>query len=416
MQTAKRILTYLAVGFIVLLLGGLTGWYLLLRSKTAAINTVDTGRGLSSSVSAFGGTLGSTVANTVQALLGSGTTTPQQTPAQRLWQVDGAPVAGEAFASGGTAHASSTTLLYMERGNGYVFSADASTQQTRRLTNTLLPNTYQALFVPPENAVLIRSLSAQGVITTTYANFSATTSDPSSVLTALTSEPLPNNIRRIAVDPSGSSLFTLSLDPTTGAAIGETVSLPKLAQKQAFISPFASWEVAFSPQGITLTETPADGLAGYAYLLKNTGALSPLFGPLPGLSVLPNPSQKAFLYSTSDNGTLSLYAQVGTGAPKALSIHTVVDKCVWAPGASLTAYCAVPNSTSSTHFLDDWYQGIVHTVDTWWIIDASAGTAQELYAPTQALDAERPTTDPSGNYIAFINGGDQSLWLLKIVQ
>jgi hypothetical protein len=198
--------------------------------------------------------------------------------------------------------------------------------------------------------------------------------------------------------------------------VGTTIAVPNLKQKQVFTSSIGSWEPQFSPQGIILTESPADGIAGYAYVLKSSGALSLLFGPLPGLEVLPHPSENVFLYSSSANGGLSLYAKVGKSAAILLPVHTVAEKCVWAPGQSLVAYCAVPSAISSSNFLDDWYQGLVHTSDVWWQIDASAGTAQQLAVPPLALDVQHTTIDDSGNYIVFENASNQSLWMLKVVQ
>ena len=93
-----------------------------------------------------------------------------------------------------------------------------------------------------------------------------------------------------------------------------------------------------------------------------------------------------------------------------------MDKCVWAPGISLIAYCAVPADTKNPHFIGDWYQGTLHTSDTWWKIDTAAGTATILYTMQRSLDVQHPIIDALGNYIAFQNGSDQSLWLLRLAQ
>jgi hypothetical protein len=62
----------------------------------------------------------------------------------------------------------------------------------------------------------------------------------------------------------------------------------------------------------------------------------------------------------------------------------------------------------------------VHTSDEFYEVDASAASTTLLYDPSgdtsAQLDVEDPSVDPSGQYIAFINAKDQSLWVLRIAQ
>ena len=110
-------------------------------------------------------------------------------------------------------------------------------------------------------------------------------------------------------------------------------------------------------------------------------------------------------------------------------IQTIADKCTWAPTSpeapqgkpgDLIAYCGVPQTIPSQQFLDDWYKGIVHTSDEFYEVDASAASTTLLYNPqgdtSASLDVEDPSVDPSGQYLAFINAADQSLWVLRIEQ
>ena len=92
---------------------------------------------------------------------------------------------------------------------------------------------------------------------------------------------------------------------------------------------------------------------------------------------------------------------------------------MWLPGNSEIVYCAVPNGPIPPNFLTNWYRGSVHLTDDWWKIDLSTGTTQRIYSPSAdnfSLDVENPTIDQSGNYIAFINATDQSLWVLRVAQ
>ena len=414
MRVAKSILLYILIATLVLLMGGLTGWYLYLHSKTSSTQAVDIARGLYAPPPTFSGNLGSTAANTSDAGVPTGGITQPNTPIQRLWQVDHGPVAGMAFDLPAKPTASSTDLYFVERANGYVFVGNAQTQKTMRLTNTLMPKIYEALFAPAQKGVILRSLDTNGAITTFAGSFASTTVATSSAPLALSGRYLPTNISHIIVDPKSGALFYLTPTAAAYGVTGTSVSWNGTKSKQVFSSTLANWQPQYVGTQIALIESPADDLPGYAYALKSGGALSLLFGPVPGLEILPNPQGDAFLYSASSLGTLSLYAQVGKKAPALLPIKTIAEKCVWAPGKSLMVYCAVPGNVASAHFLSDWFQGAVHTADTWWQIDTSEGTAQVFYTMSRALDVQDPQIDPTGNYIAFINGSDQSLWMLRI--
>jgi len=149
--------------------------------------------------------------------------------------------------------------------------------------------------------------------------------------------------------------------------------------------------------------------------LQKNGAFVPLLRAIPGLTLLPHPSSRALLYGAS-GGTLTLFARTSaTSTSGSLPIRTTADKCVWDPKQQFIAYCAVPQSLPAPSFLDRWYRGEVHTADAWWRVDAGAASAELLFSPGNAvLDVERPVIDNSGNYIAFVNAVDKSLWLLRI--
>ena len=71
-------------------------------------------------------------------------------------------------------------------------------------------------------------------------------------------------------------------------------------------------------------------------------------------------------------------------------------------------------------FLDDWYKGLLHTSDTFYEIDAAAASTTQIYDPSgdtnAQFDVEDMSVDPSGQFLAFINARDMSLWVLRIVQ
>ncbi|HEY4516983.1 MAG TPA: hypothetical protein VJG64_03480 [Candidatus Paceibacterota bacterium] len=425
MRTTITILKYALATLIVLILGGLAGWYFFVYSQTTSTNATNAARGLGTEPPSFTGTLGSNVANTGESGVQNTESTARAGVGvpQRLWEVDRAPVAGMGFRVNASLLSTSTALYFAERASGYIFEADPHEGKVVRLTNTLMPKTYEAIFLPGKRGVLLRSLDKNAAITTFVGSLHATTSAGSggantstTTLQVLSGYYLVKNIITIAVDQKNGGLFYLVRDPVSRGVIGATLGWNDSKPKQVFSSPIVSWQPQYGGGEITLVESAGDGLLGYAYTLRKEGVLVPLVGPAPGLTVLPHLSESALLYSASQGGVLALYAKVGKDPAALLPIKTITEKCVWNPGKSLIAYCAVPATISSQHFMDDWYQGKVHTADAWWQVDASTGSAEILYSPPQALDVQKPTIDPSGNYIAFVNGSDQSLWMLRIAE
>jgi hypothetical protein len=297
-----------------------------------------------------------------------------------------------------------------------------------------MPKIYEAQFAD-DGSVIERSIGAGGNVTTFLGTVS--TSTASSTITtnvsqaisaeasstlgmpgALVGSYLAPGIQAIALGHASRALLYLVADPH-GGVDGITQQWNGTKKKQVFSSIVGSWRPYLLDDGtMVLLESPADGVMGYAYTLSSAGALSPLVRDVPGLTLLPKAASRVLLYGSSSGNTLSLFG-IATSTARSLSVATIADKCVWLPGASEIAYCAVPNGPTPPDFLDNWYQGTTNTSDDWWEIDLSAGTAQRIYSPSVdnvSLDVEDPTIDQSGNYIAFINATDQSLWVLHVAQ
>ena len=393
------IIRYALLVFLVVILGAITGWYFFLRSQTGATQSVDTARGFSTGGSAapFG--------NTGSGNAGAGSSTAGQSgtkPAQ-LWHIATAPAAGIGFAT----TTALVRLRFVDRATGYVFEANPEIASTARLTNTLMPKTYEALF--SEDAVIERSVDETGAITTFAGTIHAGTS------TSLTGTTLPKNIGAISIDPKLGGVVYL-------ARTGSGVSVVSAAwdgtkTKTLYASPLADWRVWALQDGRTIiAQKAADGLPGYAYVVKNN-TLDALTPSLPGLTILPRSGSGAIIYGMSSGAGPVLFVQLSASSSATrLPIATVADKCLWAPGAQPIAYCAVPQVKPTGGFLDAWYRGEIHTSDAWWKVDASTGQAQLIFTPAsnEALDVIKPVMDPGGAYIAFINNVDLSPWLLRL--
>jgi len=418
---------------VILMLGGLVGWYFYLQAQKNTITTTDTARGTGTIAPSFEGTTGSTQAN--QAIATQAISTdiyhPTSTSTSVLWQVDGAPVAGMGFVH----TAAGENLNYVERGNGYVFSADPRIESAVRVTGTLLPQVYEAL-IAEDGSVIERSIGASGAITTLLGTVSSSTPQSASTtvtnvsristnqqgvdtqLPALSGVYLSPGIQSIVMNHTTRSLFYLTAN-AQGGVDGITQDWAGKKRSTIFSSTIRSWRPMMLDDGsIILTESPTSMFPGYSYRMDSKGNLTTLVRNIQGLTVLPKIGSPILLYgATSENG-LALFARSTTTA-QALGLATTAEKCVWLPGKSEVAYCAVPSGTTPINYLDSWYQGSVHTSDDWWKVDVFAGTAVRIYSPSSnntSLDVRDPVIDSSGNYIAFINATNESLWVLRVAQ
>lgn len=416
MHTLRLFLLYILAAVIVIVLGGLVGWYFFLHVPQTKEEAIDAARGLGSSIVSFTG--GSTQKNISTIITGGGSTTTSATSSSPLWQVDKTPVAGMNFVK----RATSTTIDYVQRANGYVFRADPVEKSVVRVTETLMPKIYDAV-ISPNGSVIARSLDDAGLITTFTATVGATTSKASTSTdqNSLNGTYLAKSIQHLVSSPTAQSIFYIAPN-ISGGVDGFTSPWNGTKPKKIFSSTITHWIPQWLSDGrLIITEGAVDDLPGYAYSVAQDGSLTLLVGNVPGLTFLPHASSKAVLYGSSAGGILTLFAQGATSTkPTALEIQTIADKCVWLAGKSLIAYCAVPTTPPKGKFLDQWYRGLIHTSDSWWKIDVQNGVALELYSPKHSdgvdLDVERPIIDPSGNYITFINASDKSLWMLKISQ
>lgn len=435
-----------AAGLLAVIVGGLTGWYFFIQTHSDAIRAADAARGFSTGgllgtpgisgapggpdaasssgvtflgQSGQGAPLGNTFLNP-DGTLGvadpegatstgqRATSTPPQTP--QLWHTTKTPVAGFGFV---TSEDGTTLVRYAERATGFVFSADPWSGETARLSNTLHPKTQQAYFA--DETIIERSIGER-----TLDTFVGTI-ERTATSSALVGDTLPAYVLAMAVRPDTGDIFYIR--PSTTGAEGVVAAEDGTKAKTVFSSPLSNWKPIYLPGRIVVTQLSSDDVPGYAYEVGSNGALSLLVGNVPGLMVAPRASSSAILWSSSSRGTLSLFSRISASSEASqLGIKTIAEKCVWAPSVSdrenapLFAYCAVPRTAPGSGYLDALHQGVVTTSDAWWQVDARAGASQALYASGESPDVRNPQIDPSGRFIAFIDGRDSSLWVLRIAK
>jgi hypothetical protein len=405
----NKIIQFTLAALIVAIIGGFAGYYLFIKNKTQETQAAANARG--DGDASFTGSVGSTYQNITE---GSGTTTAQLGKrAPRLWHVTKTPIAGFGFGAGGT------YLYIAERATGNILRADQSVSSITRLTNTLIPKVREALFSRSGDVILRTSNEADGI--TTFAGTIATTTVVTSTSTSniLEGTYLPQDIVSVAVvpnQPTSKGIFYITKLPD-GGSVGVTSGWKGSGVARVFTSPLTQWRSQRLADGrIVLTQSPSDDIAGYSFVVAKDGSMTELLTDMPGLEVLFHDTNDAYLYSTSESGSVSLFVKTAKGAAVKLPVQTVVDKCVWAPGAGLIAYCAVPTTPPGSNYLVNWYEGVTHSQDVWWKIEAAEGTASRFFVPDTRtdFDVETPSIDESGAYIGFRDAADKSLWLLRI--
>jgi hypothetical protein len=410
----NRETTFMYIGFaaIGLLVLGLAGWYFFISGRTANLNAADDARGFNIGVPSFTGSRGSTAEN-IAAGFGDSPSEesdeeeegPQRPP--RLWRVNATPVAGSGFVQVG----STTVLRFVERSTGHVFDVDPLTGTITRRTNLLIPKVYEAA-IGDGDLVIARSVSNDGARVTFVGTLGTTTIDG---FTPLTGTDLGPDIRDIAPTQSGIIFLGEAADGST-----RLIRANADGTNPEIIRSFAAGDFNLShlSDGRTiLVEKPASNVAGHAYE-AGTSLLS-LAGATPGLTLVARASSTAVLVGSDDGSNLALAVRATRDSSLLpLGLKTVAEKCVWMPGLSFTAYCAAPQTPPAPGFLTGWYRGTVHTTDSWYTIDAGGGSSESFLdmSADDAIDVERPTTDGGGNFIAFLNARDKSLWLLRIIE
>lgn len=402
----RKTIRNIALLFVGIVLVGLLGWYWFLSSETSDTEALGDARGFGESIPSFSDDSGSTFANIVSGVetnIEEGMGRPP-----RLWRITASPVAGAGFVGSTTPE-----LYFIERSTGYVFRVDPNISAVRRLTNTLFAKTYEAL-IGTTGRALLRGLAESGAITTVSGIASSTEASANSFV----SRDLPPHIQTITFSPDAKEVFYLIPDGADGFA-GVRAAFDGTNPKKIVSTTLSNWQATWvAGDGIILTQNAASDVESSSYTVSDTGVLTPVVRRIEGLGVLPDPRSEALIYSSSADGGVSLFAQPAkNGTSIRISLSTVADKCVWDTKNPGVAFCAVPNTIPPGAFIDNWYRGAVHTSDSWWKVDARSGAVEEVYVgdePDNLPDVSRPTIDPTGSYISFIDSRDTSLWLFRI--
>lgn len=389
------------IGAIVIVVLGLVVWaYFAFFPKGASVTTAPG----SSSLPVAGQTPTQPSGTTGTPSLSGGA--PATIVSPRLVKISAGPVVpGEAVVTKlATASSSAeTTVTYIERQSGNVYSYSTLTKNITRTSNKTVPGIQSAAWLPNGSLAFVRYLSGANFSTiNTYALSASST--PGFFL--------PQNLADINVSATG----VLTLASGVNGSSVSTERTDGTRTSLLFTTPLSAIRVSFAGKNTYLVYTkPSASLAGDAFLVDGKGNFSRVSGPQNGLVALASPQGKWVLVSYVLGGTMQMQlVSTATGASLQLPVATIADKCVWtANDASI--YCGVPTNPSTAYsYPDDWYQGAVHFSDRIWKIDTAGRYAQlvlDFNKETSGdLDAEALTVDPLSTTLVFVDKNDNSLW------
>lgn len=338
-----------------------------------------------------------------------GVTTTTGTPVvvtPRLVQISKGPVVpGEVVVTTKAVNASSspaTSVNFIERQSGNVFSYTPATQTLTRINNKTIPGIQSAAWLPNGSVAFVRYLSGGDFSTINTYALAATSSDGFF---------LAQDLADLAV--SSTNIFAL-----TSGVNGSTASLMNTNGTHAvtiFTSPLSALRISYAGENQYLAFTkPASSLAGDAYLVDSTGHFSRVGDARNGLVALASPSGKWVLISSVRGTTMQMeLVNAATNEMLLLPVSTIADKCVWAADDS-AIYCGIPMTPPIAAYPDDWYQGAVQFSDRIWKIQVADRYAQLVLdfskEAKSSLDAEALAVNPTNSTLVFVNKNDGSLW------
>ncbi|MEK7144507.1 MAG: hypothetical protein AAB794_01455 [Patescibacteria group bacterium] len=339
---------------------------------------------------------------------GGGTIVSPNTPttvSPRLVRISVGPVAlGESVVSKtvSTSSTPETTVNYIDRESGNIFSYSTASRATTRTSNKTIPGIQSASWLPNASLAFVRYLSGDN---------SSTINTYALPLSGSGGFFLSQNLADIAV----SSTSVLILASGVNGSIGSLTNVDGSHATQIFTTPLSAIHASFAGKNQYLVYTkPSSLLLGNAYLVDSAGIFSRIFGPRMGLTALASPSGKWVLVSYSLNGSMQMgLVNTTTNEVLSLPISTITDKCVWSADDSVI-YCGVPLEFPFGSYPDDWYQGAVHFSDRIWKVQVSGRYAQLVLDFTKEtntlLDAESLVVDQLNSTLVFVNKNDLSLW------
>lgn len=303
-----------------------------------------------------------------------------------------------------TVRATTTVLMFVDRGTGYVYGHDMDSHTTYQITNTTIPGVYDAYIWANGTKILLRYLDSdrRSIITLT-ADIPIVQAgrDP---LQFENSTLLPKGVNSVAVSASSNALSYVV--PNDNGSSIYTLTAKGITQTN---SSFGEWLLSYGGEQLYATTKASAYVEGSTYILPSfvrvvgdkTGLVS--IASKNNLILSSMWAQDGLRTFTTINGTLTIS-----------SSRTLASKC-----ASGDTYfiCGVPNELPREieGLPDDWYQGRVQFDDDL-VLLTPEGSNSIIYSfenKVRPMDVTSIRMTPKADLISFIKKQDGTLYLLN---
>lgn len=399
---------------VVALIAATLAWFLFLKPVQTATPAPIQGLGA-----------GTTQTTGVSSPASSGTTNQvtnlsQGTNKQKVFKIADGPVSGATFTQ--TFSPTTTLARYVLAENGHVVDQpiDVPGSLPRTVSNTTIPATGAVLWGKGGSVAVFQYQDSDTTKTLSLVIPSATSSK--SVTKPVEIQFLPDNIRAVALAPSGSQVAYLTAG--TSGSDGYIANIDGSSVKKIFSVGFSQLLLSWpSPNTLLLSTKSAAGVPGMIFSIDTkTGNIVPLVYAS-GLTAMANASFSYMLYQDSSVGAapVSYARDMQKAGDIRLSFNPIPEKCVSSSISSSTIYCATPATYFDSSYLDAWHQGAASLPDT--IVsfmfdkmpDTSIVARPGVDGGAQS-DILEMAVSADDKYLLFIKKGDRSLWAVRLGQ
>jgi hypothetical protein len=302
----------------------------------------------------------------------------------------------------------STVLLFVDRGTGYVYGFSMDTNKVFQISNTTLPGIHDAYIIQDGKRIVLRYEDTEkGTIVTMLASIpQVTQGQDAKPLENITY--LPSEVTSIAVNKTkdllsyivstekGISVYTLRDDKPT--LVGYT--------------PFKEWTLVYGGNTLYAYSNPSAYVEGYTVKIPSLQLVTPA-----RTGLMSNPSERGlWLHSMWSSTGLLTYLSDGIN-DVVLQDKTLASKCVWDKNS--TVFCAIPKETPREleGLPDDWFQGSTQFDDTLVIINGATGDSVPLFSfdgvKENGFDVTNMVLSSDDLLLSFVRKQNGSLWLLN---
>lgn len=304
-------------------------------------------------------------------------------------------------------------VRYVSKITGAVYQRIIADNQEQKMTETPVPQTYEAL-VSKSREVIYRYLADDAESIISYGALLPEYREGGDSALGITGSFLPEDITTITLSPDHSQIFYIT-ESATGVT-GTIASANGEKKTVIWTSPFSEWIAEWeSPESITLTTKASFGIAGHAYSLNpKTRSFTKIIGDIQGLTTKASRDGKKLLIGEAGRSGMTLsILDMTTKERTMLPLVTLPEKCTWSRTGTIV-YCAIPETIQSVSLPDAWYKGLVSFNDSLWGFSLTENKNELIADLTketgQFFDAVNLMLDEDEQSLFFVNKKNALLW------